>query len=291
MLLLAVGLVYGADESAVNSHSFYGTVLVGEANAANGATICVDGSGDDCISVSPAGEYGGAAANADKLVAICETGDTISFTITGTGCSGTSTLTQTCDPVSVTELALDFGGTCGTSDSTSSGGGGGGGGGSGGGFASPSVGSVTDISDDAGFQSGEATAVTLTQGDSTTIVVDDTTYSITLATLTDEFVVIEYNGDFITLQPGETSRIDLDGDGVADVSVKLSSIEGGEASLEFTKLQELKPRADDDGSAEGTEKDGAKVSGERGPVTGVIVVIAIVLLGLVGYFIYLRRPK
>jgi hypothetical protein len=63
--------------------------------------------------------------------------------------------------------------------------------------------------------------------------------------------------------------------------------------LKFVKLQDISPRAGDDtgtGAADGSQ-DSAKASGDRAPLKGVIVVIAIVLLGLVGYFIYLRRPR
>jgi len=293
MFLLAIGMVYGADESAVNSHSFYGSVTAGGVSAVSGATVCVSGAGDDCISVSPVGLYGAAEANADKLVAVCTTGDTISFTIAGSGCTGTSTLTTTCDPISITDLTLAFSGTCGTAAASTSGGGGGGGGGSGGGFTGSSIASTTDISGEAGFSSGDAVTAALSQGDVATITIGDTTYEITLSTLTDDFVVIEYDEDFITLQPGEATRIDLNGDGKADVSVQLNSIVGGEATLKFVKLQDISPRAGDDtgtGAADGSQ-DSAKASGDRAPLKGVIVVIAIVLLGLVGYFNYLRRPR
>jgi|ETNmetMinimDraft_11_1059920.scaffolds.fasta_scaffold33437_2 hypothetical protein len=285
--LVSVGLVQG---QFFASESFSGNVTVGGANAVAGTVICMSGSGDDCISVSPNGRFGGAGASADKLVAVCDAGDTIAFTLSGSGCTGLAIPTRTCaGGGSFTQIRLTFSGSCAASTSAASTGGGGGGG-SPGGLAGPSVGDATDLGESSSFNAGESTTVSMTQGDSVTFKIGGEEYSISLSTLTDDYVVLQYGDEFVTLKPGESTTVDVNGDGTKDVQVTLQGIEGGEAVLVFKKLSEVSTQ-EEQVEAEKKAEEAKAEEEAKAPLQGIILTIIIVVLGLAGYYVYVHRKK
>tara|TARA_Y100000310_G_scaffold345638_2_gene467586 strand:- start:9991 stop:10887 length:897 start_codon:yes stop_codon:yes gene_type:complete len=290
LIILLIVSIYSVSGQLVASDELYGNVTVGSVNAATGAVICA---GQDCISVSPTGKFGTQSASGDSLTVLCESGETARLTIGGTGCSAIGTIDYTCKGGGGKYATLlPFSGTCGETAAASTGGGGGGGGSGGGALAGPSVGSTTDLASDTGYNTGESTTITMTQGDRASVTVAGTDYKITLFTLKENFVVLKYNEDFTTLQVGESRAVDLNGDGAADVKVTLSGIEGGEATLEFQKLTEIsKATGDEKDKADEQAKEDTQVTKEKAPLKGIIVTIIIVGLGLLGYYVYINKPK
>jgi len=109
-------------------HAFYGTTTFnGAATPVDSVITATCDSLEENITVEIAGEYGGAGGNEDKLIVQnCSNGDTITFSISVTGYTGTSTVTDTYEPGAVEEKTLTFTGTA-TTTTTSGGGGGNGG--------------------------------------------------------------------------------------------------------------------------------------------------------------------
>lgn len=108
-------------------HAFYGSVTINSVEMPVDAIIyatCDENT--DLVDVQVAGQYGGAGIGEGKLVAQgCSAGDTITFTVSVSGYTGTSSITDTYEPGAVEEKTLAFTGTAspgggGSSSSSSS---------------------------------------------------------------------------------------------------------------------------------------------------------------------------
>lgn len=143
MLLVLISLVSAvALAIPAEPHQFYGTVVVGNVDAQVGSIISttIGGVSAGSITVSTAGQYGGASTFSPKLTVTCPPDNAdidcagvnlIEFSISGSGCSSVGTLSLTFRAGNIDELRLEFPGTCvsvaGGGAGVEGGGGGGGG--------------------------------------------------------------------------------------------------------------------------------------------------------------------
>lgn len=141
-------------------HAFYGTTTFNSADTPVDAVITATcDSSTSTITVTTAGEYGGAGGDEEKLIVQgCSNGDTITFSISVTGYTGTSNVTDTYVAGAVEEKTLAFTGTA------IGGGGGGGSGGSSGGASGGAAATTTTTT----AQPGATTTIPGRQTTSTT---------------------------------------------------------------------------------------------------------------------------
>jgi DNA-binding transcriptional LysR family regulator len=100
---------------------------------------------------------------------------------------------------------------------------------------------VYDLDED--FAISNISEQTMQEGDSATLTWAGVLHTITLAEVGADFVrlLIESPLINITINVTETTEVDLDGDGIADLAITLDKIEDGRASLTFTKLVPAPP--------------------------------------------------
>jgi len=211
------------------------------------------------------------------------------YTVTATGFVGATT---TSDSASGTVTNNNPVTTTTTAGSSSGGAGGGGGGGSASGEAKP----AEDTGFDIDFSSegvGELVTKAL-QGQVLSLSFDGATkHSVTIAEVREDSVtlIIESTPKTIVVKLGETINVDLNDDGLNDMSVTLLGVLGQSANLKFTKIEEgAKVLAQEETKAR-LEREGLVtttlspvLSGEKGGlgwmIFGVIFVLVIAGLGL-----------
>ena len=174
----------------------------------------------------------------------------------------------------------------------SSGAGGGGGGGG-----------TTTVSFDIDF-SGTVSEATLKaqQGVKKTFSFDGATkHTITFKEVTTNKVVLEIASDPVTVELaiGETADVDVNGDGVMDMSVTLNSIEDDKADITVMKYEEGAEiiKAEEE-AARGVEEAAEEAAGEEPTVTEPeveskawiwILVLVIAVVGVVAYFVMRKK--
>jgi len=111
-LLLLCAVLVQAPPSTL-PHAFYGTTTFNSAaTPINSVITATCDSSSSTITVTTAGQYGGAGGDQEKLIVQgCSNGDTITFSISVTGYTGTSTVTDTYEAGAVEEKTLAFTGT------------------------------------------------------------------------------------------------------------------------------------------------------------------------------------
>jgi len=75
-------------------------------------------------------------------------------------------------------------------------------------------------------------------GDTVTFTINGESHSGTILSLSSTYVIIEFSStpQRVTVNFGETKQVDLDGDGIFDISVFLEKVEFGKAFLTFSKI-------------------------------------------------------
>lgn len=295
-LLLGFLLLLVVSAVPQDPHAFYGDVTIGGTNAPSGSiiTAIIGGTARGSITTTVAGSYGGATAAQEKLVVTrCESDEscysaaqTISFNISASGCSPESTPTASFVAGKIEEKTLGFSGNCGASTGAgpTTSGGGGGGGGAGGGAAGPRVGQTWDCPIN-------GCTITMRLKDKVKIPLKGVDHFFSLDEITRDYIVGIWTSTPKTIQvsPKQTVATDTDDNGQNDVSVTLDSIAGTlkQATIIFKPIQEEAPPVEEEPPVEKppVEKPPKK------PITGWIIIAVIVIIGLIGYYIYYRRAR
>jgi hypothetical protein len=122
----------------------------------------------------------------------------------------------------------------------------------------------------------------MTQGSSISMVVGGATHTGTVVAMTDNSVTMQFESEpqTVTIFVGQTEEVDLDRDGINDISVMLNKIVNGEADITFTKLVV----APEEREPEITPEEGLTI----------YLIIALILIIIVGGYLYFkgkRKPK
>ena len=113
----------------------------------------------------------------------------------------------------------------------------GGGGGGGGGGGEPSVnGTVYDVGDLSNYDNGATTSVG--KDDKISFILDSVRHTLTVKSILTDSVVIEIASTpvTVTLPVNKPYNLDLNGDGVNDLSIKLNSLTGSKASITISEI-------------------------------------------------------
>lgn len=266
--------------------AFYGKAEINGRDMPAGSVITakIDGVVKGTITLDSSGKYGGETFNEGKLYTNGNDGDTLEFFAKTPEMTNEIKASETAEYEQGGEIELDltFNGEeiKGTPSSGSESPGSGG-------SESPETGGEeeetpddgkehiasqskqNDIDDD--FQDSGTAEVSLSMGDSVTFTFKGETKEVKLKSFSDFAVLLTVSGSDVIIDLGETRSMDLDGDGVDDISVTLESIEGSKANLVFEKLAQ--PFAL--GSIEGVT---GMMTGAPGLYAGVIIVIVLVII-------------
>ncbi|MCX6742562.1 MAG: proprotein convertase P-domain-containing protein [Candidatus Pacearchaeota archaeon] len=166
-----------------------------------------------------------------------------------------------------------------------------GGGGGGGGGGAPSVnGTVFDVGDLSNYDNGVTTS-NVGQYDKISFILDSTRHTLTVKSVLADAVVVEIASTpiTVTLPVNKPYNLDLNGDGINDISVRLNSLSELKASITLSEI--AKPIVTNEG---GTQKSGGQ--GINAKIGGVslwiyIIVLAIVVVVLVIVIIVSSKNK
>ena len=167
--------------------------------------------------------------------------------------------------------------------------------GSGGGSSTAST-----VSFDVDFSAATSGTVKAQQGRVKSFSFDGSTqHTVTFDKVTATSVTITVASDPVTinLNVGETKVVDVNGDGISDVSLNLKAIVNGLAEIEISKIAEgAEIVAEEEMAAAGVEpgvggeEPGAGVEPTTGSSAGLwITLLVIVAVILVGYFVYRKK--
>ena len=298
LLVLSILAVITYAALPITSHSFSGSVTIGGASAPAGSTITasIGGVEKGSITTTSAGLYGAVSATDSKLeVTGCVVGDacysatqTITFTITGSSCSVTTPYpTATFSSGTVESRTLAFSGSCtstGAGSTSSSGGGGGGSGGSGAAARAPKT---FDVAPKGG-------QITLRINDKIKFTFEGEDHYFTLDEVTREYIIGTWTSLPQTIQVplGQTVNIDLTDDGKEDVSTTLLSVSGTlkEATIIIAPILEEEKAEEKTTTAEEPPAETPPGQPKQFP-TGMVIIAAIIIVGLIGYYIYYKKTN
>lgn len=273
--------------------AFYGSLTVNNQPAPTGIVIIakIDNEERGSITTSTPGSYGGPNGLDPKLLVSGndeDNGKEIKFFINGKEADQSATW-KTGEifnlDISVSDLSIL------TTTTTPSDGGGGGGGGGGGSSIQPIIHNLGDIR-----LGGNAVA---NNRDIVLFLVKNNQHSTTINFVGNNYVELTIRSTPIAskLTLGESKQFDLDDNNINDLEITLNNVISRKASLTFREIQSTSIASEEQPSIEESEPTGLEgITGEavrqtdRGNAAlGIGIVIAILIIGIIGYFSMRKR--
>ncbi len=105
-------------------------------------------------------------------------------------------------------------------------------------------------------------------------------------------LIIASHPKTINLNVGDTKSVDVNDDGIDDVSATLTAIIDGKASVDFKKLTGAEKVAQEEGKTTTSVRQAAPPTGGTGRSTiGIWIIVLIVVVGVIIYLVAARRKK
>ena len=110
-------------------------------------------------------------------------------------------------------------------------------------------------------------------------------------TLDSVTLIITSTPKVVTLKKGESRGVDINDDGVNDISVALRDIIVGNAQVDVTKLSGAEAVAREEGGTTTPTTVARTTPGTSRSTTGIWIVALIVIVGVIIYLVYAKRKK
>lgn len=148
----------------------------------------------------------------------------------------------------------------------------------------------------------ETTTQALGVGESTSVKINHVYHIITVLELKNNYVTLEIQSETLTVKvsTGETKEIDVDGDGVIDLTIYLKGVSNGKAYLTFTVIVPKVVSAPEPVISEPVVSEPVVVAPVEQPAaqtntvplgTGIITIVTMAIIAVVSYVIIKKNKK